>query len=53
VSVARRFVDGYRFADFTAEVDRLGFCPCDVLEVVSDDQSDEVKYVDAAFRRER
>ncbi|MFB7665821.1 FkbM family methyltransferase [Kitasatospora sp. NPDC056138] len=52
VSVARRFTGGYRFADFTAEADRLGFVLCDVLEVVRDARSDEVKYVDAAFRRE-
>lgn len=52
VSVAPRFTGGYRFADFVTEAARLGFSLCEVLEVVRDARSDEVKFLDAAFRRE-
>jgi FkbM family methyltransferase len=51
VSVARRFVGGYTFADFVAEMDARGFRLCDVLHVQRYRRDREAEFVDALFRR--
>ena len=50
VSVAPRFVGGYRFAELIARLDALGFALVDLLDVVRDETTDRLKLVDAAFR---
>ena len=42
---------GYGFAALVTEMDRHGFSLRDVLEVVRDARSSDVKFIDAAFGR--
>ncbi|MGA2434717.1 MAG: FkbM family methyltransferase [Bryobacteraceae bacterium] len=50
VSVLERFEGSYRFAGFIAEMDRLGFTVCDILDI-GRANSTHVTYFDLVFQR--
>jgi FkbM family methyltransferase len=56
VSVAKRFIGSYSFAEFIEIMDRNGFYLCDILDVVRwrspSSELCELRYVDAMFRKE-